>query len=166
MKWGNLGHFYIHLWAQILVHLQVQQFQILFALYVVNLMPLRTFMLLQHCLNRNWIVNMLWSWQILGEIYLFILVIMLLWTGWWLVILVLTAHFTTNVAQVTNTINLQKNRKKNVREKLILTMQKQQLWTRWLHLWTRLYHRLVKEGFDLHELENIYLDYLSEYKIW
>ena len=166
MKWVNLGHFYIHLWAQILVHLQVQQFQILFALYVVNLMPLRTFMLLQHCLNRNWIVNMLWSWQILGEIYLFILVIMLLQTGWWLVILVLTAHFTTNVAQVTNTINLQKNRKKNVREKLILTMQKQQLRTRWLHLWTRLYHRLVKEGFDLHELENIYLDYLSEYKIW
>ena len=53
LRWGNLVPFYIHLWAQILVHLQVQQFQILFALYVVNMMPLRTFMLLRHHLNRN-----------------------------------------------------------------------------------------------------------------
>ena len=47
--------FNIHLWSKILVHLQVQQFQILFALYAVNMMPLRTFMLLGNfmCLNRN-----------------------------------------------------------------------------------------------------------------
>ena len=62
-----------------------------------------------------------------------------------LVILVLAAHFTTNVAQLTYTVDLQKSRKKNVREKLILTMQKQQLGTRWLHLWTRLYHQLLKK---------------------
>ena len=61
LKWGNLVPFYVHLWAQILVHLHVQQLQILFALYVVNMMPVRTFMLLGHFmrLNRNWIMNML-----------------------------------------------------------------------------------------------------------
>ena len=55
LKWGNLVPFYVHLWAQILVDLQVQQFQILFALYAVNMTPLRTFMLLRHFmrLNRN-----------------------------------------------------------------------------------------------------------------
>ena len=55
MKWRNLVPSYVHLWAQILVHLYVQQFQILFALYAVNMMPLRTFMLLEHFmrLNRN-----------------------------------------------------------------------------------------------------------------
>ena len=47
--------------AQIFVHLQVQKFQILFALYAVNMMPLKTFMLLRHVirLNRNCILNML-----------------------------------------------------------------------------------------------------------
>ena len=55
LKWGNLVPFYVHLWAQILVDLQVQQFQILFALYAVNTTPLRTFMLMRHFmrLNRN-----------------------------------------------------------------------------------------------------------------
>ena len=42
LKWGNIVPFYVHLRAQILVHLQVQQIQILFALYAVNMMPLRT----------------------------------------------------------------------------------------------------------------------------
>ena len=70
LKWGNLEPFDIHLLAHIVVHLQVQQSQILFALYAVNMMPLRTFMLQGHFmrLNRSWIVNMLWSWQIVGEI--------------------------------------------------------------------------------------------------
>ena len=55
LKWGNLVPFYVHLWTQILVHLQVQQFQILFALYTGNMMPLRTVMLLGYFmrLNRN-----------------------------------------------------------------------------------------------------------------
>ena len=55
LKWDNLVPFYVHLWSQILVHLQVQQFQILFALYEVNMTPLTTFMLLGNfmCLNRN-----------------------------------------------------------------------------------------------------------------
>ena len=55
LKWDNLVPFYVHLSAQFLVHLQVQQFPILFALYAVNMMPLRTFMLLGHFmgLNRN-----------------------------------------------------------------------------------------------------------------
>ena len=74
-------------------------------------------------------------------------------------ILVQTAHFTTNVAKLNYTIDLQKSRKKNVTEKLILTMQKQQLGTRWLHLPS------VAKRLDLHELENIYLDYLSEHDI-
>ena len=79
VEMGQSSVFYIYLWAQILVHLQIQQFQILFALYAVNMMPLRTLMPLGHLmrLNQDWIVkvNMLWSWQVIGEIKLFILVI-------------------------------------------------------------------------------------------
>ena len=30
----------------------------------------------------------------------------------------------------------------------------------------RLYHRFAKENFDFHELQNIYLDYSSEYEIF
>ena len=39
LKWGNLVPFYVHLWTQIPVHLQVPQFQILFVLYAMNMMP-------------------------------------------------------------------------------------------------------------------------------
>ena len=66
LKWGNLVPFYVHLWTHIVVHLQVEQF----AWYAVNMMPLRTLVLLGHFmrLNRNWIVNMSWSWHRIGEI--------------------------------------------------------------------------------------------------
>ena len=53
LKWGNLEPFDIHLLAHIVVHLQVQQSQILFALYAVNMMPLRTFMLQGHFMRLN-----------------------------------------------------------------------------------------------------------------
>ena len=39
LKWGNLVPFSVHLWTQIPVHLQFQQFQILFVLYAMNMMP-------------------------------------------------------------------------------------------------------------------------------
>ena len=53
--------FYVHLRAKILVHLQVQQIQILCALYAVHMMPFRTFILLGHGirLNPNWILKMI-----------------------------------------------------------------------------------------------------------
>ena len=53
LKWGSLVPLYVHLWAPILVHLQVQHFQILFALYTMKMMPLRTFMLLGHFMRLN-----------------------------------------------------------------------------------------------------------------
>ena len=55
LEWGNLVPFYVHRRTQILVYLQVQRFQIQCALHVVNMMPLRMFMLLGHFmrLNRN-----------------------------------------------------------------------------------------------------------------
>ena len=53
VEMGQSSVFYIYLWAQILVHLQIQQFQILFALYAVNMMPLRTLMPLGHLMRLN-----------------------------------------------------------------------------------------------------------------
>ena len=53
LKWGNLMPFYVHLWAQILVHLQYQQIQILFALYAVNMLSLGTLMLLGLFMRLN-----------------------------------------------------------------------------------------------------------------
>ena len=68
-KKAEVGPLPFPLQTQTLVHLQVQQIQILFALCAVKMIPLRTYMLLGHFMhiNRNWILKMLLSWQKIGE---------------------------------------------------------------------------------------------------
>ena len=99
-----------YLLAQILVHLQVQQFQILFALHAVNMMLLRkkvhaagAFHASKSKLNSEHVIKLTNNWRGTG-VYIGdnALVNSLL---------VLTAHFTTKVVQLTYTINLPKSRR-------------------------------------------------------
>ena len=80
-------------------------------------------------------------------------------------ILVFTAHFTTNVDQLTYTIDLQKSRKDNVSEKIDTDHAKAAAWDKVIPFMNEALPSIAKEGFDLYELENICLDYLSEYEI-
>ena len=80
-------------------------------------------------------------------------------------ILVFTAHFTTNVDQLTYTIDLQKSRKENVSEKIDTDHAKAAVWDKGIAFMKEALPSIAKEGFDLYELEKIYLDYLSEYEI-
>ena len=86
--------------------------------------PLRTFMLLgafhasKSKLNSQHVMKLTNNWR---DISLYIgnnALVNRLMIG----DLGLTAYFTANVVQLIYTIDLQKNRKRNVREKLILTM--------------------------------------------
>ena len=79
-------------------------------------------------------------------------------------ILVLTAHFTTNVAQLTYTIDLQKN-KEECKGKIYTDHAKAAAWDKVIAFMNETVLLVAKEGFDLHELESMYLDYLSEYEI-
>ena len=117
--------------AQTLVHLQVQQIQILFALCAVNMIPLRTYLLLGHFMhvNRNWILKMLLSWQIIREKAVYIgdnalvdrLMIGDVGSN--------SSFYHKRCSATLYNRFTKKNRKRNVRGKLVLT--------RWLHLWTR-----------------------------
>ena len=80
-------------------------------------------------------------------------------------ILVFTAHFTTNVDQLTYAIDLQKNREKNVSEKIDTNHAKAAAWDKVIAFMNEALPLISKEGFDLYELENMCLDYLSEYEI-
>ena len=63
-------------------------------------------------------------------------------------ILVQTAHFTTNIVQLTYKINLQKKKKEKCKRKIDIDHVKAAAWLL----------SVAKESLDLHELENIYLD--------
>ena len=80
-------------------------------------------------------------------------------------ILVFTAHFTTTVDQLTYAIDLQKSREKNVSEKIDTDHAKAAAWDKVIAFMNEALPLISKEGFDLYELENICLDYLSEYEI-
>ena len=67
-------------------------------------------------------------------------------------ILVLTDHFTTNV-QVTYTIDLQRSRKKGVREKIDIDHVKAATWDKVIAFMIETLPLAAKEGFDLAEYE-------------
>ena len=75
-------------------------------------------------------------------------------------IFMLTGHFTTNAVQLTYTINLQKTRKKNVREKIDIDRVKTAAWGIGIGFMNKTLPSVTREGFDLHQLEDIYLDHL------
>ena len=77
-------------------------------------------------------------------------------------ILVLTAYFTTYVAQLTYTIDLQKKQKEECKGKIDTDHPKAAAWDKVIVFMNETFPSVAKEGFDLHELEDIYLDYLSE----
>ena len=130
-KKAEVGPFSFPLQTQTLVHLRVQQIQILFALCAVNMIPLRTYLLLGHFMhvNRNWILKMLLSWQIIREKAVYIgdnalvdrLMIGDVGSN--------SSFYQKRCSATLYNRFTKKNRKRNVRGKLVLT--------RWLHLWTR-----------------------------
>ena len=130
-KKAEEGPFSFPLQTQTLVHLRVQQIQILFALCAVNMIPLRTYLLLGHFMhvNRNWILKMLLSWQIIREKAVYIgdnalvdrLMIGDVGSN--------SSFYHKRCSATLYNRFTKKNRKRNVRGKLVLT--------RWLHLWTR-----------------------------
>ena len=75
----------------------------------------------------------------------------------------LTAHFTTNVVQLTYTINLQKIEEYN--GKVDIDHVKAAVWDKVIAFMSETLPSVANEGLALHELGNIYLDYLSEYEI-
>ena len=86
-------------------------------------------------------------------------------------ILVLTVHFTTNIAQLTYTIDLQKKKKKKKQKeackgKIDIDHVKTAASDKVTAFMNETLLSAAKEGFDLHELENIHLNYLSEYNIF
>ena len=81
-------------------------------------------------------------------------------------ILVLTSQFTTNVVQLTYNIDLQKKQKDECKGKIDIDHVRAAVWDRVIAFINETLPSVAKEGFDLHELENIYLDYLSEYEIF
>ena len=76
----------------------------------------------------------------------------------------LTAHFTTNAAQLTYTIDVQKN-KEECKGKIDTDHAKAAAWDKVIAFMNETLPSVAKEGFGLHQLENIYLDYISEYEI-
>ena len=73
-------------------------------------------------------------------------------------ILVQTAHFTTNIVQLTYKINLQKKKKEKCKRKIDIDHVKTAAWDKVIAFMNETLPSVAKESLDLHELENIYLD--------
>ena len=73
-------------------------------------------------------------------------------------ILVQTAHFTTNIVQLTYKINLQKKKKEKCKRKIDVDHVKAAAWDKVIAFMNETLPSVAKESLDLHELENIYLD--------
>ena len=73
-------------------------------------------------------------------------------------ILVQTAHFTTNIVQLTYKINLQKKKKEKCKRKIDIDHVKAAAWDKVIAFMNETLPSVAKESLDLHELENIYLD--------
>ena len=73
-------------------------------------------------------------------------------------ILVQTAHFTTNIVQLTYKINLQKKKKEKCKRKIDNDHVKAAAWDKVIAFMNETLPSVAKESLDLHELENIYLD--------
>ena len=73
-------------------------------------------------------------------------------------ILVQTAHFTTNIVQLTYKINLQKKKKEKCKRKIDIDHVKAAAWDKVIAFMNETLPSVAKESLDLHGLENIYLD--------
>ena len=69
-----------------------------------------------------------------------------------------TAHFTTNIVQLTYKINLQKKKKEKCKRKIDIDHVKAAAWDKVIAFMNETLPSVAKESLDLHELENIYLD--------
>ena len=159
--------FDIHLWAQILVHIQVQQFQILCIICgehdaTENVHAAGAFHASKLKLNSEHVMKLTNNWRDIAVYIMDNALVNRLMIG----DLGADSLF-YHKRCFTNLYNrFTKKQKEQCKVKTDIDHVRAAAWDKVVAFMNGTLPSFAKEGFDLHELENIYLDYLSEYKIF